>query len=275
MISFFEWLKLNEMALGHTFNPEKSGYFSGNDQKIVGQMFPKIKSKLKSFLKKLDFVTIHMYFGIPPVMAFGDSGEQFVKKLRQYFFDGETFYGNNLGIKIPKSDIVFVKQGTFADSLSPWMILHTFAHAAIDSVIDGTFINVDFGNFQRPALEKAVWSAIAVNRKLKNLGVGESLLYIFFPMGSLRKSIKMNKGEKVQKGFELNDNELFREMFVYYLTKGGKIPIPSDYKEKLAGYGKSESEVSEILASIQELSDAFKNILEACRGDVLTDSRSY
>jgi hypothetical protein len=155
------------------------------------------------------------------------------------------------------------------------MILHTFAHAAIDSVIDGTFINVDFGNFQRPALEKAVWSAIAVNRKLKNLGVGESLLYIFFPMGSLRKSIKMNKGEKVQKGFELNDNELFREMFVYYLTKGGKIPIPSDYKEKLAGYGKSESEVSEILASIQELSDAFKNILEACRGDVLTDSRSY
>jgi hypothetical protein len=274
MISFFEWLKLNEMALGHTFNPEKSGYFSGNDQKIVGQMFPKIKSKLKSFLKKLDFVTIHMYFGIPPVMAFGDSGEQFVKKLRQYFFDGETFYGNNLGIKIPKSDIVFVKQGTFADSLSPWMILHTFAHAAIDSVIDGTFINVDFGNFQRPALEKAVWSAIAVNRKLKNLGVGESLLYIFFPMGSLRKSIKMNKGEKVQKGFELNDNELFREMFVYYLTKGGNIPIPSDYKEKLSPY-KSESEVSEILASIQELSDAFKNILEACRGDVLTDSRSY
>jgi hypothetical protein len=94
-------------------------------------------------------------------------------------------------------------------------------------------------------------------------------------MGSLRKDIKQRKGEKVQRDFELNDNELFREMFVYYLTKGGKIPIPSDYKEKLAGYGKSESEVSEILASIQELSDAFKNILEACRGDVLTDSRSY
>jgi hypothetical protein len=61
-------------------------------------------------------------------------------------------------------------------------------------------------------------------------------------------------------------------MFVYYLTKGGKIPVPSDYKEKLSPY-KSESEISEILASIQELSDAFKNILEACRGDVFTDSR--
>jgi hypothetical protein len=272
MISFFEWLKLNEMALGHTFNPEKSGYFSGNDQKIVGQMFPKIKSKLKSFLQKLDFVTIHMYFGNPPVMAFGDSGEQLVKKLRQYFFDGETFYGNNLGVKIPKSDIVFVKQGTFADALSPWMILHTFAHAVIDPVVEGTFINVEFGNFQRPELEKAVWEAFAADRKLN---LRESMLYIFFPMGSLRKLIKMSKGEKVQKGFELNDNELFREMFVYYLTKGGKIPIPSDYKEKLAGYGKSESEISEILVNIEKLSDAFKNILEACRGDVLTDSRSY
>lgn len=83
----------------------------------------------------------------------------------------------------------------------------------------------------------------------------------------------MSKGEKVQKGFELNDNELFREMFVYYLTKGGKIPVPSDYKEKLADYNKSESEIREILANIQELSDAFKDILEACRGDVFTDSR--
>ena len=270
MISFFEWLKLNEMALGHTFNPEKSGYFSGADRKIMGEMFPKIKSKLKSFLQKLDFVTIHMYFGNPPVMAFGDSGEQWVKKLRQYFFDGETFYGNNLGVKIPKSDIVFVKQGSFADSLSPWMILHTFAHAVIDPVVEGTFINVEFGNFQRPALEKAVWEAFAADRKLN---LRESMQYIFFPMGSLRKLIKMSKGEKVQKGFELNDNELFREMFVYYLTKGGKIPVPSDYKEKLADYNKSESEIREILANIQELSDAFKDILEACRGDVFTDSR--
>lgn len=260
-----------EMALGHTFTPEKSGYFSGNDKKIMGHMFPKIQSKLKSFLKNLDFVTIHMYFGVPPVMAIGDSGEQWVKKLRQYFFDGVSFYGDeSLGVKIPKSDIVFVKQGSFADSLTPWMILHTFAHAVIDPVLEGTTINRAFGNLQKPALEKAVDDAFAANRKLK---VSKDMLYIFFPMGSLRKFIKMSKGEKVQKGFELNDNELFREMFVYYLTKGGKIPVPSDYKEKLAAYGESESEISEIIVNIQKLSDAFKSILEACRGDVLTDSR--
>lgn len=273
MKRFKEWFRMCEMALGHTFN-KGGGYFQGTDRKIMGEMFPKIESKLKSFLQKLDFVKIHMYFGTPPVMAIGDSGEQWVEKLRQFFFDGASFYGDQvLGVKLPKSDIVFVKQGSFADALSPWMILHTFAHAVIDPVLEGTTINRAFGNFQRPALEKAVWASFAANRKLRNLGVTEGLLYIFFPMGSLRKFIKMSKGEKVQKGFELNDNELFREMFVYYLTKGGKIPVPSDYKEKLADYNKSESEIREILANIQELSDAFKNILESCRGDVFTDSR--
>jgi hypothetical protein len=272
MKSFFEWLKLNEMALGQTFKGGGAA-FHGADRKIMGEMFPKIESKLKSFLQKLDFVTIHMYFGTPPVMAYGDSGEQWVKKLRQFFFDGASFYGDRvLGVKLPKSDIVFVKQGSFADALSPWMILHTFAHSVIDPAMEGTTINRAFGNYQRPALEKKVWEAVTANRKLRNLGVTGSLLYIFFPMGSLRKDIKQRKGEKVQRDFELNDNELFREMFVYYLTKGGKIPVPSDYKEKLSPY-KSESEISEILASIQELSDAFKNILEACRGDVFTDSR--
>jgi hypothetical protein len=33
----------------------------------------------------------------------------------------------------------------------------------------------------------------------------------------------------------------------------GKIPVPSDYKEKLADYNKSESEISEILVILQEI----------------------
>ena len=41
---------------------------------------------------------------------------------------------------------------------------------------------------------------------------------MFFPMGSLRKLIVKQKGKKVQSRFDLIEDELYREMFVYYLT---------------------------------------------------------
>ena len=270
MKRFKEWFRMYEMALGNTF--QGSGRFSGVDNKLMGRMFPKIKEKLKSFLQHLDFVDIHMYFGTPPVGDWSDTDVVKVDKLRNYFFNGgEGEDGSVLDVRVPSSDIVFVKQGSFADALTPWMILHTFAHAVIDVVLEGTSNHRDFANVKRPKLQAAVLSAL---KKINELGLNRSGLYIFFPMGSLRKSIAQESGGKVQKGFQLIDNELYREMFVYYLTKGGKIPIPGDYKEKLMSIaGRSDMDAEKTVSKIQEISNEFKNILESCRGDVLTDGR--
>ena len=282
MKSFLEWLKFNEMALGNTFvrkvknadGEERADIgFGKNDEKILSRMFPKIKEKLKSFLKGLDFVDIHMYFGMLPIYDWDDTPETKTEKTNKYFFDGETFHGNNLGVKIPKSDIVFVKESTFADSLTPWMMLHTFAHAVFDSVEKGTFIHAEYPKKIRPELMKAVNSSLGIMRYLKNKLSSEEL-YMFFPMGSLRKLIDKQKGKKVQSRFDLIEDELYREMFVYYLTKGGKIPTPSGYREMFKSNKRMDNEIDEILLKVQSLSDQLRNVLEACRGDVVIDTRS-
>ena len=153
------------------------------------------------------------------------------------------------------------------------MMLHTFAHAVFDSVEKGTFIHAEYPKKIRPQLMKAVNSSLGIMRYLKNKLSSEEL-YMFFPMGSLRKLIDKQKGKKVQSHFDLIEDELYREMFVYYLTKGGKIPTPSGYREMFKSNKRMDNEIDEILLKVQSLSDQLRNVLEACRGDVVIDTRS-
>jgi hypothetical protein len=186
--------------------------------------------------------------------------------LKDHFFNGVPD-ANGITRQVPKNDIVFMKEGSFGNTLTPWMILHTFAH----SIFDVTFISsigIDRSKILskvRDASNIALQLGDIYNRGILNL----KDLYLIFPMGSLRK---YNKGVEKYPHIDdpsvfsdLDNEELFREMFVYYLTKGGTIPLKPDV-QKLPNPEK-------IAKLVYDLSKSFRAILEACRGEVMFDYR--
>ncbi len=113
--------------------------FEDSDKKIIEnpRNFELIMSKLEKKLAKLDFANIHFYFGRPVDEKFID----FEKTENGYRLIKNYFFGRD-GLNIPENDIVYIKLGTIADPLTPWLILHTFAHGIMDTR------NYEFRNYR-------------------------------------------------------------------------------------------------------------------------------
>ena len=282
-VGFSEWVRLREMALGslsrvgkhsklRVYDPSQKSNdddltnFHGPDKKMwSSDITPKMHEKLKMLLRRLGDVDIHVVLGTPPVWHYTETDAEKYKKLKDFFFDDGDSYSGKLGFRVPKKDIVYIKANSFADPLTPWMLMHSLAHTLFDER--------GLGNFSHMIKDK-----LSSARGQVGVHADEKVLYIFFPMGSLRKSIRQTATgnyEKLLSGRPITPAELIREMFVYFLSQGGKIPIPPDAIEKMSQMGVAGADAQRIIQQVKDTESYFSQLLEACRGEVLYDYRDY
>lgn len=285
MLKFSEFLKLRcmqEMALGRVmasrgaaggveaFGPGAGKLpdgFNPTDTRLVSS--EKHREKLKMLLSKLAGTDIHVVFGLPTV---GQPGKQSnfempYERLRDFFFNGARDDQGNEGFRLPKDDIVFIKPRSFGDPLTPWLLMHTMAHALFDF---------------RP---RHIFDKVEDNLSYSRSGpliasVDPKILYVFFPMGSLRKLLRGQETGKQDKwvfdkdgGVTLNSTEMFREMFVYFLSKGGSIPMPANAVEQVDALKQPHTNTQYYIDLAKEVETYFKDVLSACKGEVLVDDR--
>jgi hypothetical protein len=299
--------------------------FKDGDKKIIEnpRNFKLIMSGLEKKLEKLGIVNIHFYFGYPKDDI--KSGFTIRKELTKDNYDQlkNYFYGRD-GMNISKSDIVYMKTSTAADPLTPWLILHTFAHGIFDR---GSLARTaDYGNtYMNKIQEDCVRAENLVKELLKDFlvspmypqfyqgwinvlkdGNKEALytdeeiqkiignitidfLTILFPsIWSIKEAFKIISGarsgqfikSKMDLEQALNSGELQMEIFVFWLTQGGRLPIVDpNYKVKLQKLfaGREPENFDSLLEGLEsrfnEIAASYRSIIDGCRGEVIMDRR--
>ena len=250
----------------HGFSEKDIKYVTGMYKKPIdisskGKLRGGIISVLDTVLSRVKGFDFHIYFG----------------DFSSYLSAEEFFFDKN---KIPKDDIVFIKRGSSGDLLTPWMILHTMAHAAFQSEQYGKVSEeIIYSRLQRMFVSLSGdnnWHDL--DEMIKN--PDDEILSNLFNFASARSSLTFWGTGKVAKSRLLNAQELVYEIFVSYLYGGGKLKRPTG--EKLGKLTKLISEkydndydknyisrlVDSVFSGIEEIINKF---LELCRGKVIAD----
>lgn len=301
--------------------------FKGGDKKIIEnpRNFKLIMSGLEKKLEKLGIVNIHFYFGYPKDDI--KSGFTISKELTKDNYNQlkNYFYGRAPdGMNISKHDIVYMKTSTAADPLTPWLILHTFAHGLFDRGLlartadyANTYMDkIEYDCVRAENLVKKLLEDFLVNpmypqdyqgwigalrdgnkegwytdediqKRIENITI--DFLKILFPsIWSIKEAFKIISGarsgqfikSKMDLQQALNSGELQMEIFVFWLTQGGMLPIvDSNYKVKLQKLfaGREPENFDSLLEDLEsrfnEISAAYKLIIDGCRGEVIMDRR--
>jgi len=280
-------------------------------------------SGLEKKLEKLGIVNIHFYFGYPKDDI--KSGFTIRKELTKDNYDQlkNYFYGRD-GMNISKSDIVYMKTSTAADPLTPWLILHTFAHGIFDrgslartADYGNTYMNkiqedcVRAENLVKELLKdflvspmypqfyqgwidvlkdgnkEALYTDEEIQKRIGNITI--DFLKILFPsIWSIKEAFKIISGarsgqfikSKMDLQQALNSGELQMEIFVFWLTQGGRLPIVDpNYKVKLQKLfaGREPENFDSLLEGLEsrfnEIAASYHSIIDGCRGEVIMDRR--
>ena len=242
--------------------------------KVLTRNYKDVIGKLDERLMKLGGVNFHIYFGLPENIKdlidydFDDDRKRTEEVLERYFFDE---------MKIPKSDIVFVKTGPSGDLLTPWMILHSVGHGITDSKKNSVRIFED------------KWNHIFWNRlgDVFNVTKPEVMACLFnFRSARIANDYTRKTFTPVRDAVELRN-----ELFASYLWNGGHIRRPTpECMEKLAKMPNPKStidwdEMNEfqigqhltkmIKKFYNDCDMLFKEVLDSFKGHVITDIFPY
>lgn len=262
--------------------------FGATDKKYIDKMYAVDNRKgiiagLDKLLSKIDDFDFHIFIGKPFFFGtYKDKKTNEIKNykqeivhshiLRKYFF--ET-------LNIPEYDIVFNKQSSSGDVLTPWMILHTLAHA-ISLYVK---FNKDIANQIYNFFEKIKNYPKEENYNKKNLDFiisephrdpSSEILPLLFNFKSVRTINPPNVPvEKLKMARVADMEELIHELFVYYLINGLKIPMPNQENiNKILEYT-THHDVEHLTFDIQNLFNSIKSdfyqTLRRCKGKVLID----
>jgi len=315
---------INSDDVGSRYGSSGWGHdFKDGDKKIVEnpRNFKLIMSGLEKKLEKLGIVNIHFYFGYPKDDI--KSGFTISKELTKENYNQlkNYFYGRD-GMNISENDIVYMKTSTAADPLTPWLVLHTFAHGIFDR---GSLARTaDYGNTYMNKIQEDCINAERLikfllidflvspmypqfyqgwidalkegDKKYTNEDIQKRIgnitidfLKILFPsIWSIKEAFRIisgaRSGQFVQSKMDLqqslNSGELQMEIFVFWLTQGGRLPIVDpNYKVKLQKLfeGREPENFDSLLDGLDsrfnEISAAYKLIIDGCRGEVIMDRR--
>lgn len=262
--------------------------FGAVDKKYIDKMYAVDNKKgiiagLDRMLSKIEDFDFHVFIGKPFFFGtYKDEKTNEIKNYKQeiphtsilqkYFF--ET-------LKIPSNDIVFNKQSSSGDVLTPWMILHTLAHA-ISLYVK---FNKDITNQIYDFFEKIKNYPKEENYNKKNLDFiisephrdsSSEILPLLFNFKSVRTINPPNVPvEKLKMARVADMEELIHELFVYYLINGLKIPMPSQENiYKILKYT-THNDIEHLTLDIQNLFNLIKSYfyqtLRKCQGRVLVD----
>ena len=248
----------------HGFSEKDIKYITGMYKRPLvisssGKLRGGIIAVLDEVLSRVEDFNFHIYLG------------DFSSYLsaEEFFFDKD---------KIPKDHIVFIKKGSSGDLLTPWMILHTMAHAAFQS-----------GNKDSEELIylrlKRMFVSLSANNHWNDLdemieNPNDEILSNLFKFASARSSSTSWSTGKVAKSRLISGQELVYEIFVSYLYGGGKLKRPAG--EKLSKLTKlisqkydndyDESYISRLVDSVfSGIEKIINEVLKSCRGKVIAD----
>ena len=248
----------------HGFSEKDIKYITGMYKRPLvisssGKLRGGIIAVLDEVLSRVEDFNFHIYLG------------DFSSYLsaEEFFFDKD---------KIPKAHIVFIKKGSSGDLLTPWMILHTMAHAAFQS-----------GNKDSEELIylrlKRMFVSLSANNHWNDLdemieNPNDEILSNLFNFASARSSSTSWSTGKVAKSRLISGQELVYEIFVSYLYGGGKLKRPAG--EKLSKLTKlisqkydndyDESYISRLVDSVfSGIEKIINEVLKSCRGKVIAD----
>ena len=249
----------------HGFSEKDIKYITGMYKRPLvisssGKLRGGIIAVLEEVLSRVEDFNFHIYLG----------------DFSSYLSAEEFFFDK----KIPKDHIVFIKRGSSGDLLTPWMILHTMAHAAFQSEQYGKVSEeIIYSRLQRMFVSLSGdnnWHDL--DEMIKN--PDDEILSNLFNFASARSSSTFWGTGKVAKSRLLNAQELVYEIFVSYLYGGGKLKRPTG--EKLGKLTKLISEkydndydknyISRLVDSVfSGIEKIINKVLELCRGKVIAD----
>ena len=247
----------------HGFSEKDIKYITGMYKRPLvisssGKLRGGIIAVLEEVLSRVEDFNFHIYLG----------------DFSSYLSAEEFFFDK----KIPKDHIVFIKRGSSGDLLTPWMILHTMAHAAFQS-----------GNKDSEELIylrlKRMFVSLSANNHWNDLdemieNPNDEILSNLFNFASARSSSTSWSTGKVAKSRIISGQELVYEIFVSYLYGGGKLKRPAG--EKLSKLTKlisqkydndyDESYISRLVDSVfSGIEKIINEVLKSCRGKVIAD----
>ena len=247
----------------HGFSEKDIKYITGMYKRPLvisssGKLRGGIIAVLDEVLSRVEDFNFHIYLG----------------DFSSYLSAEEFFFDK----KIPKDHIVFIKKGSSGDLLTPWMILHTMAHAAFQS-----------GNKDSEELIylrlKRMFVSLSANNHWNDLdemieNPNDEILSNLFNFASARSSSTSWSTGKVAKSRLISGQELVYEIFVSYLYGGGKLKRPAG--EKLSKLTKlisqkydndyDESYISRLVDSVfSGIEEIINKVLKSCRGKVIAD----
>jgi len=276
----WRWLDVSEdEATGRKDIDTNISYFSSAAKNIV---VPKLYDVLER-----GSTDIHIYFGRNTYNTnmgkWKLSKEEIISHYEEYFFRK---------LKIPKTDIVYVKEQGGGDVWKPWIVLHGLSHAILDnpktfsvkydSIKFRDLFNDFYLNFGNDILNKVLYiNSLDIKDIPKAIEARKFLLSKIFKFSSARTYDNVGRhsfsaGKFVPVG---SFTELVHEIFTWFLYNGEKLPLPSENEIKeIHEYLASDGiviEMGEIKNLILELFEnlilMFKENLKDCRGHVVVD----
>lgn len=245
-----------------TLNKKDTEYISGMYKRPLvissrGKLRGGIIAVLEAVLARVKNFNFHIYFG--------DIDSNYPK----YFFEKN---------KIPRKDIVFVKNSSQGDLLTPWMILHNMGHAVFEmseTGDDSPLVNEILDTVNNLINNLTFDGKTPFINVYKNNGDNLSfkpkeILSLLFNFASVKSTVE---DKTVQ-----DQEELAYEIFVSYLYGGGKLKRP-DFKkltkfcnQKLYLIKHTENYVEKLVnIAFYKIENQIRKALELCRGKVIED----
>ena len=255
----------NEINRFHGFNKQDANIFE------TPSRFKAVINKVEKLLSKVDFADIHLFIGYPTIKE-----------------------KENMKKNINPNEIIFVKHQSTGDILTPWMLLHTLAHAIMDQqdnhgklsialdeclrnmhLIDRFFIKLsNITNFaQTPWRDEK-----RKTEERKKYQRFHDIAMLLFPWKSMRSfsaefmhptfDPKTKRGNTRESGFQLLTRvEFYYDLYVYWLVKGGKIPINPEIQKFLP----PDKTLSDLATELQKVSNTMMEITNSVKGKIIED----
>jgi len=229
---------------------------------------------------------IHIYFGSMSLNSFPEEvkGRSLYQKYQNYFFNY---------LKIPKTDIVYIKTVPGGDVWKPWIVIHGLAHAIYyDKVVNNhleltkiysiyNLFNDFFSNLMPPLffdkLKKRGYYSDLLDQMIVDVSTRIDFIAPVFKFKSAQQSEISGPGEPKKFGGLTDKQEFIFEVFTWYIWNGQKLPRPqiSDFvKSKystLFDYKSPEQFVEAFNELFTQLEDIFRSDLDKIKGHVVID----
>lgn len=261
-----------DKIIGSNIDRDEAG-FNKQDANIfeTPSKFKAVINKVEKLLSKVDFVDIHLFIGNPT--------------------PNEMM---NMQKNINPNEIIFVKQQSTGDILTPWMLLHTLAHAILDGgdnhqklvkSLDECLKNMQLFDRFRTRLSNISNFAQTPWRDEENKTEERKkyqrfhdIAILLFPWKSMRSlsaefmhptfNPKTKRGNTGESGFQLlTTHEFYYDLYVYWLIKGGTIPIDQEIRKFLP----PKITLSDLATELQKVSNTMMEITNSNKGTILRD----